>query len=143
LTFILDTFFKKSVFDDFTEEILIQGLTWLFSAAAADVVVFFFVVVVVTIFSCIAVVQLKPDVATDIVVVDTFKCCTAYNTVWKTDLAICLHNQHFSVVVDVKRFQPCCSQFHQHFTSSFCADILMPKNYKPNFNSRIAVQNTF
>jgi len=25
----------------------------------------------------------------------------------------------------------CCSQFHLHFTSSFCADILMPKNSKP------------
>jgi len=23
-----------------------------------------------------------------------------------------------------------CGQFHQHFTSSFCADILFPKNYK-------------
>jgi len=22
------------------------------------------------------------------------------------------------------------SQFHQHFTSSFCTDILLPKNYK-------------
>jgi len=23
-----------------------------------------------------------------------------------------------------------CSQFHQHFMSSFCADIFVPKNYK-------------
>ncbi len=42
-----------------TLEILIQGLTWLFSAVAADVVV-------ATIFCCIIVVQLKPDVATDL-----------------------------------------------------------------------------
>ncbi len=33
-------------------------------------------------------------------------------------------------------------QFHQHFMSSFCAKILLPKNYKPKFKNLKAVQRT-
>jgi len=35
------------------------------------------------------------------------------------------------------------STIHQHFTSSFCADILAPKNYKAKMLIRKAAQNTF
>jgi len=31
-------------------------------------------------------------------------------------------------------FMDTCCQFHRHFTSSFCTDILSPKNYKANQN---------
>ena len=30
-----------------------------------------------------------------------------------------------------RRFSETCGQFHQHFTSSFGANILAPKKYKP------------
>jgi len=34
----------------------------------------------------------------------------------------------FGTSISLKVFT--CSQFHQHITSSFCADIFVPKNYK-------------
>ena len=39
--------------------------------------------------------------------------------------------------------KPTRSQFHQHFTNSFCANFLAPKNYKPKCKHRQAAQNTF
>jgi len=36
-----------------------------------------------------------------------------------------------------------CSQFHQHLTSSFCADILAPKNYKAKLKSEKSFAKSF
>ncbi len=50
----------------------------------------------------------------------------------------------FSYVLNcIHSYVVTCSQFHQHFMSSFCANILLPKNSKLNFNYRKAAQSTF
>jgi len=36
-----------------------------------------------------------------------------------------------------------CSQFHQHFTRAFFANILSPKNYEAKIKQRKAVRSTF
>jgi len=44
------------------------------------------------------------------------------------------HNQAiFQLLTTVLYFAipPSCGQFRQHFKGAFCADILVPKNYKP------------
>jgi len=37
----------------------------------------------------------------------------------------------FAVLENVEKLHHPCSQFHQHFTSSFCDDTLVPKKYTP------------
>ena len=57
--------------------------------------------------------------------------------------ALIRYRNYFRRVCLTIKCLPCRVQFHQHFMSSFCADLFLPINYKPKSKHRKAAQNTF